>query len=71
MKNYNTLNQDIYTTKRSLLNFSSKLGEGMEKPNQKFLLDMLFWSAKGKSDLLSDIALALEEPINPIQTFKR
>ena len=71
MKNYNTLSRDIYTTKRSVLNFSSKLSEGMQKPNRKFLMDMLFGLAKGKSVLLSDIALALEEPIDPIQTIKR
>lgn len=71
MKNYNTLSRDIYTTKRSILNFSSKLGEGMQKPNKKFLMDMLFGLAKGKSVLLSDIALALEESIDPIQTIKR
>lgn len=71
MKHYNTLSRDIYTTKRSILNFSSKLGEGMQKPNKKFLMDMLFGLAKGKSVLLSDIALALEESIDPIQTIKR
>ncbi|MGG4181679.1 transposase [Virgibacillus pantothenticus] len=71
MKNYNTLSRDIYTAKRSILNFSSKLSEGMQKPNRKFLMDMLFGLAKGKSVLLSDIALALEESIDPIQTIKR
>lgn len=71
MINYNTLSQDIYTTKRSIYNFASKLSEGMQKPNKKFLMDMLFGLAKGKSVLLSDIALTLEEPIDPIQTIKR
>ncbi|HLR71419.1 MAG TPA: hypothetical protein VK085_08305 [Pseudogracilibacillus sp.] len=71
MSNYNILNQDIYTTKRSILHFSSKISDGMQKPNKKFLMDMLFGLAKGKSVLLSDIALALEESINPIQTIKR
>lgn len=71
MSNYNTLSQDIYTTKRSILHFASKLSEGMQKPNQKFLMDMLFGLAKGKSVLLSDIARTLEESIAPIQTIKR
>src|SRR5690625_6004462 len=71
MINYNTLSQDIYTTKRSIYNFASKLSEGMQKPNKKFLMDMLFGLAKGKSVLLSDIALTLEESIDPIQTIKR
>src|SRR5699024_8583327 len=71
MTYYNILRQNIYTTKRSILNFSSKLSEGMQKPSRKFLMDMFFGLAKGKSVLLSDIALALEESIDPIQTIKR
>lgn len=71
MKYYNTLSQDIYTTKRAIINYSSKLSDGMQKPNKKFLMDMLFGLAKGKSVLLADIALALEESIDPIQTIKR
>lgn len=71
MKNYNTLSRDIYTTKRSIFHYSSQLGEGMQKPNQKFLMDIFFGLAKGNSVLLSDIALALEESVAPIQTIKR
>lgn len=71
MKNYTTLNQDIYTTKRSIVHFSNKLSTGMQKPNRDFLMDMLYGLAKGKSVLLSDIAKTLEEPIDIIQTVKR
>src|SRR5690625_5395154 len=71
MLNYNTFSQDIYSTKRSVLNFSSKLSEGMQKPNKNFLMDMLFGLAKGNSVLLSDIARSLDEPIDTIQTIKR
>ena len=71
MSNYNTFSQDIYTTKRSVLNFASKLSEGMQKPNKNFMMDMLFRLVKGNSVLLSDIALSLEETIDPIQTIKR
>lgn len=71
MTNYNTLSQDIYTTKRSIVNFSTKLSEGMTKPNQNFILDVLFGLAKGKSVLLSNMARSLEESIEPIQTIKR
>ena len=71
MSDYNTLSRDIYTTKRSVLNFSSNLGEGMQKPNKHFIMDMLFGLAKGNSVLLSDIARSLEEPIDCIQTIKR
>jgi|SRR5690625_1039590 len=69
--NYNTLSQDIYTTKRSIVHFSSKLSKGLQKPNRDFLMDMLFGLAKGKSVILSDIAKTLEEPIDTIQTVKR
>ncbi|KKE77858.1 hypothetical protein DTX80_06700 [Bacilli bacterium] len=71
MSNYNTLSQDIYTVKRSIFNFSSKLGKRMQKPNKNFLMDMFFGLAKGKSVLLSDIARTLEEPIDTTQTVKR
>lgn len=71
MKNYNTQRQDIYTAKRAICHFASKLSAGMQKPNQNFIMDMLFGLAKGKSVLLSKIANALEEPIDPIQTIKR
>ena len=71
MTNYNTLSQDIYTTKRSIVNLSSQLSKGMTKPNENFILDMFFGLAKGKSVILSNIARSLEESIAPIQTIKR
>src|SRR5690625_65428 len=70
MTNYNTFSKDIYTTKRSILHFSSKLSKGMHKPNKKFLMDMCFGLAKSNSVLLSDFARSLEEPIETIQTVK-
>lgn len=71
MLNYNTLSQDIYTVKRSIFHFTTKLSVGMQKPNRNFIMDMFFGLAKGKSVLLSDIARTLEEPIDTIQTVKR
>ncbi|MFD1362814.1 transposase [Lentibacillus salinarum] len=71
MSNSNTFNQDIYTTKRSVFDFASKLSKGMQKPNKNFMMDIFFGLAKGKSVLLSTIARALEEPIEAIQTIKR
>lgn len=71
MTYYNISNQDIFKTKRSILHFSSKMSEGMQKPNKNFLLDICFGLAKSNSVLLSDIARSLEEPIDPIQTIKR
>ncbi|MEN1970085.1 transposase [Lentibacillus sp. N15] len=71
MSNHNTFNQSIYTTKRSIFHFASKLAQGLQKPNKNFILDMLFGLAKGRSVLLTKIARALEEPIDAIQTVKR
>lgn len=71
MNNYNTNRQDIYTVKRSIFNFSSKLSKGMQKPNRNFILDMLFGLSKGKSVILADIARTLEESIDTVQTIKR
>jgi len=47
MTNYNKLSQDIYTTKRSIVNFSSQLSKGMTKPNKNFILEV-FWVGKGE-----------------------
>jgi len=71
MSNHNTFSQAIYTTKRSISNFASKLANGLQKPNRDFILDMFFGLAKSKSVLLSEIGRALEEPIDTIQTVKR
>ncbi|MGY0692498.1 hypothetical protein ACW2QC_06855 [Virgibacillus sp. FSP13] len=71
MTNDNTFRQAIYTTKRSIFNFASKLGKGMQKPNRNFIMDILFGLVKGKTVLLSNIARALDEPIDLIQTIKR
>ncbi len=71
MTNHNTFSQAIYTAKRSIFHFASKLSEGLQKPNKNFILDMVFGLAKGKSVVLSDIARTLEEPIDTLQTVKR
>lgn len=71
MSNHNTSSQEIYTTKRSIFHFSSKLSKGLQKPNKNFILDILYGLAKSKSVLFSNIARALEEPIDTIQTIKR
>ncbi len=71
MSNHNTFSQAIYTTKRAISHFTSKLSKGLQKPNQDFILDMFFGLAKSRSVLLSHIARALEEPIDALQTVKR
>lgn len=71
MSNHNTFAQSIYTTKRSIFHFASKLGKGLQKPNKNFILDMLFGLAKSKSVILTNIGRALEEPIDTLQTVKR
>lgn len=49
MSNDSTFNQDIYSTKRSLSHFASKLSRGMQKPNQNFMMDLLFWAKEDPS----------------------
>src|SRR5699024_12284945 len=43
----------------------------IQKTNKNFLMDMLFGVVKSKSVLISDIARALDESIDIIQTIKR
>src|SRR5699024_52061 len=54
-----------------ILHCSTKLSAGMQKPHQKFFLDMSYGLAKSNPVQLSDIARSLEELIDTIQTIKR
>ena len=62
---------EIYQAKREILNFSQQLTKGLAKPDRKFVMDMLYGMAKGRSPLLSEISRALEEDINLLSTVKR
>lgn len=62
---------EIYQTKRSLINYSKKLTQGLSKPRQKFYGDILYGMSKAQTVLLSPIARALEEKIPLEYTMKR
>ncbi|MDN6421793.1 MAG: transposase [Tetragenococcus koreensis] len=62
---------DIYQVKRDFFQFSQKLAQGLAKPDQKFIFDMIFGMVKSQSPLLSDIARALEEDTRLLYTVKR
>ncbi|MCF1618461.1 hypothetical protein LQF63_12725, partial [Tetragenococcus koreensis] len=62
---------DIYQVKRDFFQFSQKLAQGLAKPDQKFIFDMVFGIVKSRSPLLSDIARALEEDTRLLYTVKR
>ncbi len=47
---------DLYETKREIVNFSNKLSADLDKPDAKFVMDMMFGLARSQSVLLSDIA---------------
>ena len=67
----NYFTTDLYETKREIINFSNKLSEGLSKPENKFVMDMMFGLSRNQSVLLSDIARALDEDINLRYTIER
>lgn len=67
--NYFTTN--LYETKREIMSFSDKLACGLTKPENKFVMDMMFGLSRNQSVLLSDIARALDEDINLRYTIER
>ena len=58
MDNFTTNN---YEMKRNIINFSKKISEGTNKPDSKFVMDMIYGISKSKDILLSSIAGALDE----------
>lgn len=62
---------DIYQTKRAPTQFAEKLAEGLSKPDQKFILDMVYGLIKSRSPTLTEIARALEEDTRLLYTVKR
>lgn len=68
MNNFTTNN---YEMKREIVNFSKKLSHGSDKPQAKFVLDMIYGISKSKDILLSSIAEALDEDIKKAYTIDR
>lgn len=50
-----------YEMKRDIINFSKKISNGCDKPESKFIMDMIYGISKSKDILLSSIAGALDE----------
>lgn len=68
MTNY-TMN--AYEMKRDLINFSKKISEGLTKPEQKFIMDMMFGIASSGTTLISEISRSLKEDIKLGNTIER
>lgn len=58
MDNFTTNN---YEMKREIINFSKKISDSSDKPESKFIMDMIYGISKSKDILLSSIAGALDE----------
>ena len=67
--NYFTTNS--YELKREIVNFSKKMSNGLNKPNQKFISDMIFGINSSKDLKISNIARGLHEDINLDNTIER
>ena len=61
MNNFTT---NTYEMKRDIVNFSKKLCKNSDKPETKFVTDMIYGISKSKDVLLSSIAEALNEYTN-------
>lgn len=60
-----------YEMKRDIINFSKKISNGCDKPESKFIMDMIYGISKSKDILLSSIAEALDEKTKKAYTIDR
>lgn len=68
MDNFTTNN---FQMKREIINFSKKISNGCNKPESKFIMDMIYGISKSKDILLSSIAGALDEKTKKAHTIDR
>ena len=68
MTNY-TMNS--YEVKRDLINFSKKISKGLTKPEEKFIMDMMYGIGTSGSTLISEISRNLKEKIKLGNTIER
>ncbi len=68
MDNFTTNN---YEMKRDIVNFSKKISNECNKPESKFVMDMIYGISKSKDILLSSIAGALDEKTKKAYTIDR
>ena len=62
---------NTYEMKRDIVNFSNKLCKNSDKPETKFVTDMIYGISKSKDVLLSSIAEALNEDTKKAYTINR
>lgn len=68
MNNFTT---NTYQMKRDIINFSKKICKNSNKPESKFVTDMIYGISKSKDILLSSIAEALNENTKKAYTIDR
>lgn len=68
MINYNRLGYEI---KRDLSKFSAKISNGLKRPQQKFIHQMIYGIIAGNKLHLSEIARSLKETITLKKTIER
>lgn len=68
MDNFTT---NTFEMKREIINFSKKISDGSDKPESKFIMDMIYGISKSKDILLSSIAGALDEKTKKAYTIDR
>jgi hypothetical protein len=68
MNNYSTLGHNL---KRGIVNFSAKVSNGLTKPLQRFVADMVYGLTASKSSYLTEIARFLNEDIALDKTVER
>jgi hypothetical protein len=68
MNNFTT---ETYIAKREILTYAEKLSNGIGRPGQKFLSDMLYGLSASGSVILSDVADALKEDAHKGNTVER
>ena len=68
MANYNTLGHNL---KRGVMNFCKKISDGLKKPGQKFIADMVYGIIASQSSHLAEMARKLNEKIALDKTVER
>ena len=68
MNNFTT---NTFEMKRDIINFSEKISKNSSKPEQKFVMDMIYGIIKSKDVLLSSIAESLNESTKKPYTINR
>ncbi len=55
-----------YEMKRDIINFSKKISKNCDKPESKFIMDMIYGISKSKDILLLSIAGTLDEKVKKL-----